>query len=75
MRRHLHIPYDSFHEFRIDIFRAIRDQKLIVPGISVIELIPEPVEVCLIDLEQVDGNTDIRGTSICLYENGNRLPI
>jgi SAM-dependent methyltransferase len=59
MSKTLKLPYSRLQRLELSVSRPIDPQVLIVPGIEVRELIPDVVDVSLIDLDQVNGNTTL----------------
>ena len=55
----IRFPMDAMREVRVDVSRGVKPSKLDIPSVVVADLFPEPFDVRLVDLEQVDGNTTL----------------
>ena len=55
----IYLPMDAMREIRIAVSRAVKANKLAVPAVSEADLFSHPLDIRLIDLEQVDGNTTL----------------
>jgi predicted O-methyltransferase YrrM len=52
---------DAMREVRLAVsVGVVRPRKLAIPSVSVADLFPKPLDVRLIDLDQVDGNTTLQ---------------
>ncbi|MBV8135000.1 MAG: class I SAM-dependent methyltransferase [Deltaproteobacteria bacterium] len=56
----IYLPMDAMREIKIAVSRAVKANKLAVPAVSEADLFSHPLDIRLIDLEQVDGNTTLR---------------
>jgi len=59
MSKRLQLPYSKLQTVEVSISRPIRYEALVVPRAKVVEIAPGPIDVSLIDLEQVNGNTTL----------------
>jgi SAM-dependent methyltransferase len=59
MSKTLKLPYSRLQKLELSVSRPIDPQVLIVPAIEVREVIPDAVDVSLIDLDQINGNTTL----------------
>lgn len=67
MAQALRLPCDEFRDIKIDVYRAVKPKTLLLPVVSPSELLPyQPIEIKLIDVEQVDGNTTLQEQIILL---------
>lgn len=66
MARVLRLPYDEFRQVRIEVSRAPNPRKQVLPIIPVGDVLKYPVDVRLVDLEQIEGNTDLRDQIILI---------
>ncbi len=60
MARTISMPMGRMREVRLLVSRGIRPRELAVPSLSAKELFPNPLDVRLIDLDQIDGNTTLQ---------------
>lgn len=56
----IRLPMDAMREVRVAVSRGVKPGKLVIPPVSATDLFPEPLDVRLIDLDQVDGNTTLQ---------------
>jgi hypothetical protein len=59
MAKTLKLPFNRLQKLELSVSRPIDPQVLIVPSIEIRELIPDVVNVSLIDLDQINGNTTL----------------
>jgi methyltransferase family protein len=59
MAKTVKLPYSRLQNLELSVSRPIDPHVLIVPSLRVRELIPDAVDVTLIDLEQINGNTTL----------------
>src|SRR6266478_7347450 len=59
MSKSLRLPYNKLHTLEVSISRPISRDALVVPRAEVEEITPGPIDVSLVDLEQVNGNTSL----------------
>jgi predicted O-methyltransferase YrrM len=59
MSKSLRIPYNKLQTIEVSISRPISRDALVVPRAEVGEITPGPIDVSLIDLELVNGNTTL----------------
>ena len=59
MIKNLRLPYSKLQTLEVSISRPISHDALVLPRAEVEEITPGPIDVSLIDLEQVNGNTTL----------------
>jgi len=57
--KNLRLPYSKLQTLEVSISRPISHDALVLPRAEVEEITPGPIDVSLIDLEQVNGNTTL----------------
>jgi hypothetical protein len=57
MARNLRLPYSKLRELEMSISRPLKAKALEVPSVAIRDIVAGPVEVSLVDLEQINGNT------------------